>query len=219
MRAKAKAADQPSEGGEHYITGSNAPAVNDRALERALGIQIRALRRSQDMSVADLAGASGISSGMMSKIENGQISASLTTLQALSRALSVPLSSMFASFEDRQDCSYVKASQGVVIERRGTKAGHVYQLLGHVLRGDIAVEPYLITLAEGAVPHTGFAHGGVEFIYMLEGQVIYRHGADVYDLQPGDAMLFDSSALHGPENLVRHPMRYLSIIIYPRQPS
>jgi transcriptional regulator with XRE-family HTH domain len=209
----------PVETAADYITGSNAPAINERALERALGAQIRTLRRQQDLSGADLASAAGISLGMMSKIENGQISASLSTLQSLSAALSVPLSSLFASFEERQDCSFVRANQGVVIERRGTKAGHVYQLLGHVLRGDVVVEPYLITLNEGAAAYTNFAHGGVEFIYMLEGQVRYRHGGETYELNPGDALLFDSSALHGPEALITHPMRYLSIIIYPRQPA
>lgn len=220
MSGKKKVAPPPPpEDVGEYRTGSNAPPTNERALERALGSQVRALRRQQDLSGADLAAAAGISLGMMSKIENGQISASLGTLKSLAAALSVPLSSLFAMFEERQDCSFVRASQGVVIDRRGTKAGHVYQLLGHVLRGDVVVEPYLITLNEGAVPHTSFAHGGVEFIYMLEGQVRYRHGGDSYELNPGDALLFDSSALHGPETLLKHPMRFLSIIIYPRQPA
>lgn len=212
------ATDAPRESAD-YVTGSSAPAVVERALERALGAKIRELRRRQDLSVSDLAQAARISPGMMSKIENGQISPSLTTLQALSIALSAPLSSLFASFEERQDCSFVRADQGVAIERRGTKAGHVYQLLGHVLRGDVVVEPYLITLSEGAASYTSFAHSGVEFIYMIEGEVDYRHGDDVYRLQPGDALLFDSSAQHGPETLVSHPMRYISVIVYPRQSS
>jgi transcriptional regulator with XRE-family HTH domain len=192
------------------------PEVPERNLERALGNQIRAIRRQQDLSVADLSNAAGISAGMMSKIENGGISASLSTLQAISTALHVPLSSLFASFEERQDCSYVPRGKGVTIERRGTKVGHVYELLGHVLRGDVVVEPYLITLQENASPYTSFSHGGVEFIYMLEGQVHYRHGSETYLLQPGDALLFDSAALHGPERLSDGETRYLSIIVYPR---
>jgi transcriptional regulator with XRE-family HTH domain len=197
-------------------TGSSAPAAPERNLERALGNQIRALRRQQDLSVADLASAAGISNGMLSKIENGGISPSLSTLQAISTALQTPLSSLFASFEERQDCSYVPAGQGVTIERRGTKVGHVYQLLGHVLRGDVVVEPYLITLKDKAAPHTSFVHSGVEFIYMLKGEVTYRHGAQSYLLKEGDALLFDSSALHGPERLSEGETVYLSIIIYPR---
>ena len=156
---------------------------------------------------------------MLSKIENGGISPSLSTLQSISGVLQVPLSSLFASFEERQDCSYVPAGQGLTIDRRGTKVGHVYQLLGHVLRGDVAVEPYLITLRENAEPHTSFRHSGVEFLYMLKGQVDYRHGSEVYRLTPGDALLFDSSAQHGPETLADEETSYLSIIVYPRVES
>lgn len=108
------------------------------------------------------------------------------------------------------------AGQGVTIERRGAKVGHVYQLLGHVLRGDVAVEPYLITLRDKAAPHTSFVHSGVEFIYMLKGEVTYRHGAQSYHLEEDDALLFDSSALHGPERLGEGETVYLSIIVYPR---
>lgn len=201
---------------EGPATGSSAPGVAERSLETALGLQIRTLRRQQDLSVADLAGAAGISNGMLSKIENGGISPSLTTLQAISGALQVPLSSLFASFEERQDCSFVPAGQGVTIDRRGTKVGHVYRLLGHVLRGDVAMEPYLIELSEDAAPYTSFRHSGVEFIYMLKGEMTYRHGSKSYALKEGDSLLFDSAAAHGPEKLDGKEINYLSIIVYPR---
>jgi len=202
--------------GDEHLTGSSAPQGPKRSLEKALGNQIRLMRRQHDLSVADLASAAGISNGMLSKIENGAISASLGTLQAIAGVLQAPLSSLFASFEDRRDCSYVAANQGLTIERRGTKVGHVYQLLGHVLRGEVAIEPYLITLEENAEAYTAFSHGGVELIYMLEGQVQYRHGSESYHLSEGDTLLFDSGALHGPEALITPHSRYLSIIVYPR---
>jgi transcriptional regulator with XRE-family HTH domain len=201
---------------EDLATGSSAPPAPTRNLERAIGNQIRILRRQQDLSVADLASAAGISTGMLSKIENGGTSPSLATLQSISSALQVSLSSLFASFEERQDCSYVPAGQGVTIERRGTKVGHVYELLGHVLRGDLMVEPYLITLRADAMPYTSFVHGGVEFLYMLKGEVQYRHGARSYVLREGDALLFDSSAPHGPEQISEGETVYLSLIVYAR---
>lgn len=200
-------------------TGSNAPAASGRSLERALGVKIRSLRRVQDLAIADLAKAAGISAGMLSKIENGQISPSLTTLQAVAAALGAPMSALFASAEERRDCSHVRAGQGVVIERRGTKVGHVYELLGHALGGELALEPFLITLREDAAPYTAFQHGGLELIYMLSGRVGYRHGDQVYDLAPGDTLLFDSAAPHGPEALTELPMTYLSIIVYARAPE
>ena len=216
-RGQATPAKQAKSPERPLKTGSSAPADNQRTLERAIGSQVRILRRHNDLSVSDLAAAAGISSGMLSKIENGQISPSLSTLQAIGGALSVPLSNLFAAFEDRRDCSFVRSGQGLVIERRGTKVGHVYQLLGHVMRGDVVVEPYLITLRKGAEAYTSFQHAGVEFIYMLSGEVVYRHGDQTYHLKPGDLLLFDFTALHGPETLVQQPMTYLSIIVYSRE--
>lgn len=200
-------------------TGSNAPPIAERRLEKALGAHVRNLRRQKDLSIADLAEAASISGGMLSKIETGQISASLGTLHSIASALGIPMSSLFSEFEDRRDCSFVKGGQGVVIERRGTKAGHVYNLLGHALRGNVAVEPYLIELREGSAPYTEFRHAGVEFIYMISGRVSYRHDDQVYDLRPGDALLFDSAALHGPQVLEKLPATYLSIIIYEKSAS
>ncbi|MEJ0052860.1 MAG: XRE family transcriptional regulator [Methylovirgula sp.] len=209
-------ADDSATTAQNLLTVSNAPPGEARSLERAIGSQIRQLRRRLNLSVADLASAAQISTGMMSKIETGQISASLASLQSIAAALSAPMTSLFAAFEEQRDCSFVKADQGVVIERRGSKVGHIYQLLGHALGGDIAVEPYLITLEKEAAPYTAFQHAGREFIYMLTGVVDYRHGDKVYRLAPGDSLLFDSSAMHGPENLIELPMTYLSIIIYQR---
>lgn len=212
--SNSKASLKSSISTDAFLTGSNAPELSERDLEKALGAHIRDLRRQKDLSIADLSEAASISGGMLSKIETGQISASLSTLRSIASALGVPMSSLFSEFEDRRDCSFVKGGQGVVIERRGTKAGHVYNLLGHGLRGNVAVEPYLIELREGSAPYTDFRHAGVEFIYMISGKVSYRHDDQVYDLKPGDALMFDSAAPHGPQILEKLPATYLSIIIY-----
>lgn len=199
-------------------TGSLAPVeATPRSLEAGIGETVRALRKSLGLTVAELASATGISTGMLSKIENGSISASLATLKALAQTLNVPMSQLFAEDEESRDCSFVKRGNGVRIERRGTKAGHLYDLLGHSLAGDVGAEPYLITLKKDAVPYPNFRHSGVEFIYMLSGKVEYRHADKLYILEPGDALFFDAAARHGPETLVEAPMQYLSIIIYPRK--
>src|SRR6516225_6011601 len=132
---------------EELLTGSLAPAdKRTLSIEEEIGAQVRRFRRSMDLTVAQLGMNAGISAGMLSKIENGTISPSLSTLCALAKALNVSMSSLFAESEERRDCSFVKAGQGVRIERRGTKAGHLYDLLGHSLAGEIGVEPFLITL-------------------------------------------------------------------------
>jgi transcriptional regulator with XRE-family HTH domain len=215
--AKPAAAHRNNDAEGDLRTGSMAPPDVVRTLEEGIGAEVRRLRRTLDLTVAELGTAAGISAGMLSKIENASISPSLATLDALARALNVPVSRLFAEGEERRDCSFVTAGTGVRIERRGTKAGHQYDLLGHSLAGELGVEPYLITLKEDAVPYTNFRHAGVEFLYMLSGKVRYRHADRTYLMEPGDALFFDASARHGPEELVEAPMQYLSIIIYPRQ--
>jgi transcriptional regulator with XRE-family HTH domain len=201
---------------EPYVTGSNAPVIAQRSLEQSIGAMVRSYRARLGLKAADLAAAAGISGSLMSKIETGQVSASLSTLQAVAQALNVPLAGFFTAAEDQRDCSFVAAGQGVVIERRGTKAGHQYRLLGHSLAGDLAIEPYLIALSEEAAPYTAFQHAGTEIIHMLTGRVAYRHADKIYELGPGDTLMFDATAAHGPERLYKLPMTYLSIITYAR---
>ena len=199
-------------------TGSTAPRVDGKLpVAAAIGVQIKTLRKRLEITGAELASRAGLSAGMLSKIENGTVSASLESLEALAGALNVPLTSLFATYEERRDCSHVPAGHGVTIDRRGTKAGHQYQLLGHSLSGDLVVEPYLITLSREAEPYPVFQHAGVEFIFMLSGAVTYRHADKTYPLRPGDALMFDSGAPHGPEELTKLPSTYLSIIIYARE--
>lgn len=195
-------------------TVSGAPVV--RTLEQSIGNVVRDHRKAASLTVTELAREASISAGMLSKIENGQISASLGTLQDLAAALNLQLTDLLSRHENGGGCSYVKKGEGTSIRRRGTKVGHHYSLLGQSLGGDIACEPYLITLAEDAETYTEFRHEGIEFIYMLSGEVLYLHGDKSYHLTPGDSMLFDSAELHGPAELVKRPITYLSIIVYSR---
>lgn len=193
--------------------------ISERNLEAAIGREVRNFRRQQGMTVADLATVTGLSIGMLSKIENGNTSPSLTTLQVLSHAFSVPVTAFFRSYEERREAQHVKAGEHLEIERRGTRAGHQYHLLGHIGSNNsgVVVEPYMITLSKESDTFPTFQHGGLELLFMLEGEVDYRHGEQVYPLRPGDSLFFDADAPHGPEELVQLPIRFLSVISYARE--
>lgn len=186
-------------------------------LEESIGLEVRRLREQLHLTISELARSAKLSGGMLSKIENGSTSPSLSSLQALSQALHVPLSSLFKGFEQSREATFVKAGEGLEIERRGTRAGHQYVLLGHAPHSDLIIEPYLIKLENSSDVFPVFQHDGLELIYMLEGEVVYRYGDNTYVLQPGDSLFFDADARHGPEEMVKLPIRYLSIIGYPRQ--
>lgn len=218
---------KPSAGtGDDIARAPTIPAQNphnvtdhkEKVLEVAIGRTVRALRRQRNVTVAELAKSTGLSIGMLSKIENGVTSPSLTTLQSLSNALSVPLTTFFRGFEEHRAAVHVKAGTAVEMERAGTRAGHQYNLLGHIGANSsgVIVEPYLITLTEKSDVFPTFQHEGMEILYMLEGKVEYRHGDKLYMLEPGDSLFFDADTPHGPDSLVSLPARYLSIISYPQ---
>lgn len=190
----------------------------ENVLEVAIGRELRAFRKQKGLTVAELAAQTGLSIGMLSKIENGNTSPSLTTLQTLAHTLSVPLTAFFRRYEEHREAVHTRAGEGVEIERAGTRAGHQYNLLGHIgaNASGVMVEPYLITLTSESDIFPAFQHGGIETIYMLEGELLYRHSDRLYHLRPGDTLFFDADAPHGPEGLERLPARYLSIIAYPQ---
>lgn len=196
------------------VTVAAAPS-KAATVEEAIGRQVRLLRQRLGLSAAALSASAGLSAGMLSKIESGRVSASLTSLKAIAGSLNTSLSALFAATDEKSDASFVRAGEGVRIRRRGTRAGHSYELLGHqITGGDLVLEPYLIRLEEGAQPYTGFQHAGLELIYMLSGEVTYRHADRSYPMRAGDTLLFDASGVHGPETLDSLPASYLSIIVY-----
>jgi mannose-6-phosphate isomerase-like protein (cupin superfamily) len=125
---------------------------------------------------------------------------------------------LFSGYEEPRGAMHVKAGEGAEIARAGTRAGHQYNLLGHIgaNASGVVVEPYLITLSTESDRFPTFQHEGIELLYMLEGVVDYRHGDQMYRLEPGDSLIFDADAPHGPERLVALPARYISVICYPQ---
>lgn len=190
----------------------------ERHLEAAIGHEVRAIRKHNNITVSDLSESSGISVGMLSKIENGLTSPSLSTLQALSHSLGVPISQLLRRFEDERMAVQVKSGEGISIDRRGTRAGHQYQLLGYLgaNQSGVTVEPYMITLTDDSDVFPTFQHGGVEYLFLLEGRLVYQHGEKNFLMEPGDSLFFDADAPHGPVELIELPARYISIISYPQ---
>jgi transcriptional regulator with XRE-family HTH domain len=222
-RVRPRAGPEDTRGAAHGATvAARLATVEDReseprpsgegVLQEAIGRQIREFRTALGMTVAELGRQSDLSPGAISKIERGLTPPSLASLSAIAGALAVPVTALFRKHEEQRDASYVEAGKGLVIERRGTRVGHRYELLGHTISGRVAIEPYLVTLSEESEVFPLFQHAGVEFLYLLEGEVVYRAAGATYHLRPGDSLLFDGDAAHGPEQLVRLPIRMLAII-------
>ncbi|MEJ2061264.1 MAG: XRE family transcriptional regulator [Gammaproteobacteria bacterium] len=196
-------------------SGVERPTASERSLDQFIGPALRKQRLAQGLTLADVAALAGVSRGMLSKIENGQVSTSLETLHQIVSALGMTLTQLFRDFDVPEgSAQHVKSGEGLEVVRRGTKRGHTYHLLAYDQGPQKQIEPFLITMDDASEVFPTFTHPGIEFIYMLEGCIVYRHGRDTYRLNPGDSLTFQGSIPHGPEELVEVPIRFLAVINY-----
>src|SRR5262245_66606070 len=94
-----------------------AHAETPQQLERSIGRRVKALRHNANLTVSELSRRAGISIGMLSKIETGSTSPSLATLHSLSKALGVPVTSLFTLFEEQRDAPVVPRCPSTVDRR------------------------------------------------------------------------------------------------------
>ncbi|RPH40538.1 MAG: XRE family transcriptional regulator [Burkholderiales bacterium] len=185
------------------------------SLDRHIGLQVREARLRNRLTIADVAQLAELSPGMLSKIENGQATASLDSLVRIANALGVTLGALFKGYGAPGGAArLVKAGEGMEVVRRGTAKGHTYHLLSYDQGPRKRFEPFLISMDDASEVFPTFEHDGTEFIHMLAGRLEYRHGDATYLLEPGDSLTFDGTVPHGPERILDVPIRFLTVIVY-----
>jgi transcriptional regulator with XRE-family HTH domain len=187
--------------------------VLEAEIGQSIASTLRSLRRDRGLTLQEVADKAGLSLAMVSKIENAQASPSLRTLAQLSQALAVPVPVFFRELSDQEDASFVRAGQGIELTRPGSRYGYRYELLAAQLGARRVAQPYLVTIEPDAEPYPLFQHTGSEFIYVLEGALVYRYGSTTYTLAPGDSLLLHGTVQHGPESFIELPIRLLSITL------
>ena len=188
---------------------------NSLKLEQYIGIQIKRCRQEQGLKLAEVAQTAEISQGMLSKIENAQVSTSLETLSRLCEVLGIPLSTLFSQYDHQESrAMIVKSGEGMEVVRRGTEKGHTYHLLTHSRGPRKNFEAYLVSMDDASEEFPTFAHPGTEMLYLIEGEIMYRHGDEVFYMQPGDCLTLDGEIPHGPEQLIKVPIRLISMVNY-----
>jgi len=198
-------------------SAAEAPEPTSVTLEESVGSAIRALRLRDGLTIAQVSEQTGISRGMLSKIETGSVAAGMDTLSRIARALGVGMATLFSRYDaTAATAQHVKKGAGMEVVRRGTKSGHTYHLLAYDQGPVKLFEPFLITIDDDSQRYPTFQHPGTEFLYMLEGVLEYRCGQHSFVLEPGDSLSFQGDVPHGPEQLTKCPIKFLSVIIYPR---
>ena len=196
----------------------NKQPLSESGVDEAVGRALRALREANGLTARDLAFRSEVSAAMISRIENGQVSTSLSTLHALARALEVPMVSLLRETGTATaDITHVRAGKGLVSTRTAGKHAHDFTALGFHRRPGLEFEALMITLdrRDDARPPIYNGHGCL-FVYALEGEAIYLYGEREIHLRVGDSLILDEELRYGIKDVVTPLFRYLSLQAYGR---
>ncbi|MEA2323326.1 MAG: hypothetical protein QOD81_3176 [Solirubrobacteraceae bacterium] len=166
-----------------------------------IGPRVRALREAMDLSLRDLAERSGVSAPMLSQVERGETSPTLSVANRIAAGLDLRLSQLLR-LDETGTVTIVRAAE----RRRGGSLarGHAIEVLTAPLPGQRA-ELSRHTLAPGA--RTGGADdppmhepGSREITLVEQGRVVLEIDGEHHDLAEGDCVTFDADLPHHFEN-------------------
>ena len=185
------------------------------ALQKCIGNAVKELRLRQQLTISQVSQLADLSVGMLSKIENGQISPGLDTLSRLAKALGSTMAMIFRSYDVPAGGAHlVKQGQGTPFLRHGKREGHSFQQLSYDQGPTKSFDSFLVTIDAPSEHLPAIEHPGIELIHVLEGSMEYRSGQDIYLLEPGDTLTLKGKVMHGFERLIQLPIRFLCTIIY-----
>ncbi len=178
-----------------------------------IGARVKALRESAGLSLRDLAERSGVSAPMLSQVERGETSPTLTVAVRIASGLDLRLSQLLR-LDEGGAVTVVRAGER---QHGGNKRrGHSFQVLTSAQPGQRA-ELSRHTLAPGGA--TGAADdppmhepGSRETALVEEGSLVLVCDGQRYQLDHGDCVTFDADLPHHFENPTSQEAAFLAVV-------
>ena len=186
-----------------------------------VGLKIKGIRESKNLSVEEIAERSGLSVEQIVSIETDQNLPSLGPLIKIARALGVRLGTFMDDNDalgpvvcraaDREKDSSISFSNGATDARKHME----YHPLAQQKAGR-HMEPFVIDINPENSPEFQLsAHEGEEFIYVMQGEVEIVYGKETYHLKEGDSIFYDSIVKHHVHGAPGKSAKILAVVYIP----
>jgi len=173
--------------------------VEGENIMKIVGVNIKRMREGQNLTLRALAKKLGISASFLSQVESGKASPSLSTLKAISDALSTTIGSLIGEGEKVEGDPIVRSGERKYMQEVG-KGINLYLLTSR--DPNKQMEPLLFKLKEGATSGgASYKHFGQEFVLVLKGSIEITLNEIEYILRKGDSIYFNSSVPHAFKNI------------------
>ncbi len=183
--------------------------------ELQIGMKIRKMRQEKRMTLQALADATGLSKPLLSQIENEQVIPPLATLLRIAKAFNVGLHSFFQE-EGTRKCIFVRAGESRRQSSRNKPGIEVppynYHSLAYGKKGS-NFEPFIVEFEQREISDELLvSHEGEEFLFLLEGELVFHYGDQIMRMRPGDSVCYDSSEPHGYVAVSQHRPRAVAVV-------
>jgi transcriptional regulator with XRE-family HTH domain len=182
----------------------------EQLLETAIAIRVRHLRIARNMTLDDLATASGVSRAMISRIERGEASPTASLLARVCAALGLSLSAFFAEEGEASPLSR-RADQQVW---RDPETGYIRRSVspsGTASDVDIVDVEFPAGARVSFPPHAA-GSGMTQHIWLFDGELEMTTSDTVHHLGPGDCLFMPVSEGHIFHNPGPVPARYCVVL-------
>lgn len=176
--------------------------------------RIRLLREDCDLTMQEMADATGRTVQEYAAQESGEQDLSFTFLYKCAKVLGVDVIELLTGETPHlKGYSLVRAGEGLAIKRR---AGFEYLHKAPHLQGKLA-EPFVVTApyiedAQDKPIHLSY-HKGMELDFVISGHLRFAYEDHVEELNPGDTVMYDSGRGHGMIATDGEPCVFLAIVM------
>ena len=191
-----------------------SPTVVEGLRPYNIGEKIRTLRLRKKMGLVELGKHTGLSAALLSKLERGKLFPTLPTLLRIALVFSVGLEFFFR--EERRNAVAVvrRAERQRFPDKPATNdISYFFESLDFSAterKLNAYYADFQPIAPEKARVHF---HPGIEFLYVINGELALKIGTEEYTLEPGDSIYFDSSIPHSYRRAGKKPCDGLVVTV------
>ncbi len=186
--------------------------LNDRLSAYRIGQKIRDLRTTKGLGLIQLGEHSGLSAGMLSKIERGQHFPTLPTLMRIAMVFGVGLEHFFAEGEVVPIVEIVRGKDRLRLPNVPDGSPNFFFESLDFPVTERRIEAYLAQFLAGAPASDPHSHSGVEVIYVMSGTLGLNIHGKTHRLEAGDSMYFESDFEHSYTCLGNEPCEAIVVV-------
>lgn len=180
-----------------------------------LGKNIAVIRKSRNFSLEELSKRSGVSTGMLSQIEQEKVNPTVAVVWKIAYGLDVPVSDLLISGEEEQIFRLIHKNESVILERDNGRC--IFRIISPLSMAE-KLELYTLQIKRGGMmDSTPHSKGTEEFLTVFIGKVAIEVDEKQAVLEAGDSIHYNADISHTIRNLSETDSMLYMVVRYPVQ--